>query len=36
MKCVLQDIIDHDMISQMTYLDMCVQETLRMYPPIIR
>lgn len=32
----LQDVIDHDMISQMTYLDMCVQETLRMYPPIIR
>ncbi|KAK2163276.1 hypothetical protein NP493_1469g00025 [Ridgeia piscesae] len=30
------DTIDHDMISQMTYLDMCVQETLRMYPPIIR
>ena len=26
----------YDMLGKMTYLDKCIQETLRMYPPAIR
>ena len=33
---LLQDEISIDLISEMPYLDMCLSETLRMYPPVIR
>ncbi|KAI0240414.1 Cytochrome P450 3A24 [Lamellibrachia satsuma] len=30
-----QDEVSYEMLSKLTYLDMCIQETLRMYPPSI-
>jgi cytochrome P450 len=30
------EIIDYDFVNNLEYLEMCIQETLRMYPPAVR
>ena len=34
--CYLQTFVDYETTNQLEYMDMCIQETLRIIPPLVR
>ena len=36
MYCLFQDTVTYEMTHRLPYLEMCINESLRVYPPAVR